>query len=582
MKLRTSFFNTTVLKKDITRFAPVWGLYAVFTLLFVMLAWETESSAARFVCIAPEIFLAMGIVNFFYAPLAAFLLFGDLFKSRMCNALHALPMRREGWFFTHLSAGMLFCVAPNGVAALLTAGLLQEYAWVAFLWLALMVLQYLFFFGVAAFSVQCAGNSLGAIAVYAIVNFLAVIAGWLVVTFYEPLLYGVQLNFEDFANASPVVKFCSVNYLDFQYDNMTEIAIFEGFIGADWRYLGIAAGVGVALLAAALLIYRKRQLESAGDLIAFRPAAPVFLVIYALCVGAVLYAIADLSAPVLRYIFLFIGLAIGFFTGRMLLERKLRVFRGKNILAFGILVAVFAASVGITALDPMGITRYVPETQQITQVNIATSHYFYDIKRNSLALTDPADIAEITQLHQACIDNPQEEDYTKFPLYISYRLANGSTVERYYYVNHDGEAADIVRSYFSKVSAVFRGYSPATLLSNLRMIEVYSYATDMPVIAIATNQDYLDIDFYTDKYGDTGDCISYLTENPAADPVLTGLFEAMEADCLAGNMAQIDYNDLYANIVIRHWTGLESSSIDINIFDTCENTIAYLKSLKAE
>ena len=582
MKLRTSFFNTTVLKKDITRFAPVWGLYAVFTLLFVMLVWEMESSAARFVCIAPDLFLSMGILNFLYAPLSAFLLFGDLFKGRLCNALHALPMRREGWFLTHLSAGMLFCVAPNGVAALLAAGLLQEYAWVAFLWLALMVLQYLFFFGAAAFSIQCAGNSLGAMAVYSIVNFLAVIAGWLIVTFYEPLLYGVQLNFEEFANASPVVKFCSVNYLDFQYDNMTETAIFEGFIGADWRYLGIAAGVGVALLAAALLIYRKRQLESAGDLIAFRPAAPVFLVIYALCVGAVLYYMADLSAPVLRYIFLFIGLAIGFFTGRMLLERKLRVFRGKSILAFGILVAVFAASVGITALDPVGITRYVPETQQVAEINIATSHYFYDIQRNSLTLTDPADIAAITQLHQACIDDPQQEHYDRIPLYISYRLANGSTVERYYYVNHDGEAANIVRSYFSKVSAVFRGYSTATLLANLRMIEVYSYAADMPVIAIATNQDYLDIDFYTDKYGDTGDCISYLTENPGADPVLLGLFEAMEADCLAGNMAQIDHKDLYANILIRHWTGLESSSMDICVYDTCENTIAYLKSLKNE
>ena len=33
MKLRTSFFNGTVLRKDITRFAPVWGLYSIFTLM---------------------------------------------------------------------------------------------------------------------------------------------------------------------------------------------------------------------------------------------------------------------------------------------------------------------------------------------------------------------------------------------------------------------------------------------------------------------------------------------------------------------------------------------------------------------
>ena len=39
MKSRTSFFNPTVLKKDITRFAPLWGLYTVFMLLAVFLIW---------------------------------------------------------------------------------------------------------------------------------------------------------------------------------------------------------------------------------------------------------------------------------------------------------------------------------------------------------------------------------------------------------------------------------------------------------------------------------------------------------------------------------------------------------------
>ena len=36
MKLRTSFFNPTVFKKDLTRFAPTWVLYTVG--LFMMMA----------------------------------------------------------------------------------------------------------------------------------------------------------------------------------------------------------------------------------------------------------------------------------------------------------------------------------------------------------------------------------------------------------------------------------------------------------------------------------------------------------------------------------------------------------------
>ena len=36
MKSRTSFFNPTVFKKDLTRFAPTWALYTVG--LFMMMA----------------------------------------------------------------------------------------------------------------------------------------------------------------------------------------------------------------------------------------------------------------------------------------------------------------------------------------------------------------------------------------------------------------------------------------------------------------------------------------------------------------------------------------------------------------
>ena len=33
MKLKTSFFNTSLLRKDLVRFAPAWVLYAVFLIL---------------------------------------------------------------------------------------------------------------------------------------------------------------------------------------------------------------------------------------------------------------------------------------------------------------------------------------------------------------------------------------------------------------------------------------------------------------------------------------------------------------------------------------------------------------------
>ena len=267
------------MKKDITRFAPLWGLYTVFMLLFLFLLWGDSTTGDHFAREANSIMLAMGVVNFFYAGLACLLLFGDLFQSRLCNALHALPLRREGWFLTHLSAGLLFCLIPNALGAVVAAVMLGQFAYLAYVWLGLMLLQYICFFGIAAFSVQCAGSILGAATVYGIVNFLSVLVLWMVKCFYEPVLFGITINGETLAQLSPAVGFSSKSYVDVDFVYNADTTAFKGFVAEGWLYALLAALTGIAFLAAALFMYRRRKLESAGDFIAFRPAAPAFLIL---------------------------------------------------------------------------------------------------------------------------------------------------------------------------------------------------------------------------------------------------------------------------------------------------------------
>ena len=48
MKSRTLFFDKTVLKKNITRFAPVWALYTVLLMMFLgIMAEGSDTSFAR-------------------------------------------------------------------------------------------------------------------------------------------------------------------------------------------------------------------------------------------------------------------------------------------------------------------------------------------------------------------------------------------------------------------------------------------------------------------------------------------------------------------------------------------------------
>ena len=125
MKSRTSFFNGSVLKKDITRFAPVWAIYALFLLGDFLTGARNDQKEILAASLA-DMMRTMSVVNLLYGGVCANMLFGDLFQSRMCNALHSMPMRREGWFLTHVVAGLLFSFVPNVVAAVFQMVLLGE------------------------------------------------------------------------------------------------------------------------------------------------------------------------------------------------------------------------------------------------------------------------------------------------------------------------------------------------------------------------------------------------------------------------------------------------------------------------
>lgn len=551
MKLRTSFFEPTVFKKDITRFWPLWGLYSLFSVLVLLLAANTYMDSYRI----DRLFNAMSYINFAYALLVAVFLFGDLFKSRMCNALHALPMRRESWFFTHVTAGLLFSIVPNTVTALLTCVMLPEYAHLAFaLWFVMMVLQYIFFFGVATFACHCSGNIWGTAAIYGILNFLAVIVQWLVVTFYEPLMYGVRLEtFLNLTQYSPLVRFSKIS----------KISAFYG-------ELGIVAGVGVVFIVAALLLYRVRPLEKAGDLIAFKPVMPVFVVLFSYTAGAMLSYFAAQVTQELQYVFLAVGIALGFFAGRMLLERKVRVFRWKNLLAFGVVVGIFFAGMGITVLDPLNIIRYVPESDMVESVTISRNYE----NAQSLTLTDPEDIEAIRNIHKDCIGNPEKG----MCVFLQYRLTDGKVVERCYSLELENPNAYKVESYFSAVNRVFVNRLPNTILAGLRKITVINWNENRPILAVSKGTTYLNLEFYKKDYEGKGDFLAYYADTPKEDAILVGLFDAMVKDCLE-NTNPTEETEVYASINVTYGSLLGGSD-NILVYTNYEHTIAYLEALQ--
>ncbi len=594
MKLRTSYFNGTVLKKDITRFSPVWALYTVFTLLYVILLYDDMFYSADYT------FSVMGAVNLGYSGICALMLFGDLFKSRLCNALHAMPMRREGWFFTHLTAGLLFCLVPNLVGAGLAAILIGQVQYVAFLWLLVAVLSYLFFFGVGVFSVMCAGSRLGAAAIYALINFLAVLLAWLVDTFYAPALPGVVLDLSWMAKVCPVLQLSQLEFIDISIHKYQGVQVNEILWGS-FGYAAIVAAAGIAFLALALLVYRKRKLETAGDFLSLKPISPVFLVLYTLSVGAIFYLIAELFGGEFGYAFLVVGLIVGFFTGCMLLEKRVMVFRKKRFLQLAVVVLCFFGTVTVTWLDPIGITRYVPESSQVQSVSISPfgtqevmtsisdDKYYY--QRETLTLTELKDIEAIRTVHQQCIDNPinskpilsgggyevYEDSWT--PLTIAYKMKSGMQVKRCYRFSAKSDPGEVLKLYFSSAQYVLGTEKVEKLLPRIERVEFVAYNEPYCRVTINARQ------AATGKLDEQDGVIYNVTGGMENSEEAKGLFNAIVNDCEDGNLAQLwDYHDdnaVWGSISIEYRDDRNNYQyMDITVYGDSVNTTRCLQLLQ--
>ena len=494
MKLRTSFFNVSALRKNLTRFAPAWALYGIFMLLLIMDGRYLSNQG--FAGNLGQSIAPMAIANFFYALLCAQLLFGDLYNSRMCNALHAMPLRREGWFLTNVASGLLFALIPNTVVSLVAAVLCGEFGIVPLFWLCGSMMEFVFFFGVAVFAAYLVGNRFAMGLVYIILNGFSIILYWLMFSIFEPMLYGITIPEDPFVDFCPVVKLCTFRYIQMEQD-------FWSFADG-WGFLGLCTGLGVLSLGLALLCYRKRNLETAGDFVAVKPVGPIFLVLYTICGGACCHGFFSIIVGDENEFFLFLGLAIGFFTGLMLLQRTVKVFKLRAFLGFGAVVLAMILSIVVVRTDLLGVVGWMPKAEEIKSVSITTGGTS-DFRNSKLTLTEAEDLENILKIHQYGLANREAsiDGRRDTKVILTYTLKNGTVRERKYAVNVGTACGDMIRQYISH-----------------------------PSVVLGTVYDLLDTHILTGVTVETSGMFV------ADEDALQQLMDAIMADCEEGNLAQ--------------------------------------------
>lgn len=476
MRSGTSFFNSTLYRKTMLRFWPLWAAYGLmwlylvpFNLLnnyFSMRSAQTSSVelANRLVEYARDIpntlkfgvFVACG-----YGVLCAMAVFGYLYNNRSACMMHALPLRRETLFTTQYLAGLSFALLPNLVVAGITLAvelpLVAQKCWGTSLtslgiWLLVQSGVCLFFFSFASFCAMFTGHILALPAFYGILNMLAYAIYVLITGVLNDFFFGFSVHSGQGSALTQILTPIWPLTEAVEWDPVQETVNGMTATTGEWHLLnpGVVAAyaaAGVVLAVLALLVYRQRQVESAGDVVSVRLVRPIFLYGVAfcsgLCFGVYTVAFFGWRNRLSLAVCVVVWAVVGYFVARMLLCKSFRVLKYWK----GAAVSFVAMTVLCVACltDVMGITAWVPQADEVASITVVDYRisYPYDSGNSTrVNVTDREQIAQIVALHQAIVDDRDTvdtsssryqggEEYTR--LDVEYALTDGRAVRRCYF-----------------------------------------------------------------------------------------------------------------------------------------------------
>ena len=434
MRSKTSCFNSTLFRKNLSRYWPLWGLAsfggAMFPLAMLLELlhngfqfWSPlETRQAYYTVLS----YGVPVISIVYAILCAMAVWSYLYNARSVGMMHTLPIRREGLFVTNVLSGLTMMAIPyavTGVLTVLVTMLSGGFEPVGVLVTILGVAgESVFFFGLATFCAFIVGNVFMLPALYALFNFLAVLTDFMVNLLAKGFCFGLNSSYSGTVEwLSPVVYLMQKISPNSTYETqwvtdrlggqryetsvLTSVTLENGWLIAAY------AAAGVVLMVLAWLMYRRRRSESAEDVVAVGWMKPVFrygCAAYAAILGGrLLYALFWESFQDSQYFTLLpmilcmiVGGAVGYYAASMLLAKTPRVFKTtwKGMLAVAL---GCAALCGAMKCDLFGVVRRVPAPDSVKLVNVyaAGSNYYLTPGK------DDALIEEVRALHQAIVDD---------------------------------------------------------------------------------------------------------------------------------------------------------------------------------
>lgn len=493
MTSKISCFDRAVFRRALKKTAPVWILYTLYELLLPLRLFSfcrgVSSCTDDFLVQIEKTILGYARINasllpFLLGGLLAWVLFFWLFRAGTAYFYAALPVRRETLFLTNYLTGLLLCAAPALLSSLLLWAVGAGFGAAVFVpamqVFAATMLGFLLFFSFAVLVCCVVGQMAAMPIVYVILNFtffvLEAIVRHLLFTFVYGMPYSQSSTMQSFAlHATPVLGLLQGGFrvaTDWaERDGMYYMELNPQLEG--WGYLGALAALGLVFALCAFLLLKHREMERSGDVIAVGWLRPVALYVFTIGCALVLGALmAELfssnTSDNFWYVllFLFVGAFVGYFVGKMLLQKTIHVFQS-GWLGLGACCLVLLLAFGAAEFDLFGYSRYLPERSAVQAAGL--THY----QSNGLYTTqDDAFIQDVLNLHTAAVSEKSKQehrrhayqlgtDYTE-QFYITYRMTDGTLTERYYSIVYSEADLEDPDSLISRFSALYN--SPGSVL----------------------------------------------------------------------------------------------------------------------
>lgn len=493
MTSKISCFDRAVFRRALKKTAPVWILYTLYELLLPLRLFSfcrgVSSCTDDFLVQIEKTILGYARINasllpFLLGGLLAWGLFFWLFRAGTAYFYAALPVRRETLFLTNYLTGLLLCAAPALLSSLLLWAVGAGFGAAVFVpamqVFTATMLGFLLFFSFAVLVCCVVGQMAAMPIVYVILNFtffvLETIVRHLLFTFVYGMPYSQSSTMQSFAlHATPVLGLLQGGFrvqTDWlERDGMYYMEYAPRLEG--WSYLGMLAALGLVFALCAFLLLKHREMERSGDVIAVGWLRPVALYVFTIGCALVLGALmAELfssnTSDNFWYVLLFscAGAFVGYFAGKMLLQKTIHVFRS-GWLGLGACCLALLLAFGAAEFDLFGYSRYLPERSAVQAAGL--THY----QSNGLYTTqDDAFIQDVLNLHTAAVSEKSKQehrrhayqlgtDYTE-QFYITYRMTDGTLTERYYSIVYSDADLEDPDSLISRFSALYN--SPGSVL----------------------------------------------------------------------------------------------------------------------